>query len=262
MAKEQIPDFKARTRLSAGHLNKLVRHARQEITGTPPILVNTSGNNINLSLGNIPNKWWVGEVQDSDASGSDYSDCHYIVKKQYIDSTINDLVFSDNTFPSDKFYLVTNLPEFIGNTHTLDEDTIVIVYELKDADGSTRYIMAEGGAATSVKFGKLLSDYTGDTTLMLRKCNENGDYLNADSDKNHVLVYTSPDGDDATTIIGTYWRLDGPILRYVPHVKDDTDVEGVLVGVLPGVPVDTGIYKVLQLNTDNEASWDFLRGGA
>jgi len=139
MKRERIREYKAGDRIVTGRMNQLVRSARRDISGEPPILVHSMGDSWQITHAPHTWDWFPAKILNS---SSDFSDQRYRVRPQFITNSDTDasdlLTWSDaGTVPSDLDVVAVHLGE--DGTHTLEASDMVIVYRQEDKSSPSGY---------------------------------------------------------------------------------------------------------------------------
>ena len=158
MKREQIRDYKAGQQITTGRINQLVRAARRDVTGQPPIVVQSVGNT--WQIVHTPHKWdWFpARIQ---AKSSDFSDQQYWIRPVRVSNSDGDysdvLTWEDaGTVPSDLDVVAVNLAE--SDTHRLPTDGVVIVFRQEDDSSPTNYRhFMSRVQSTNIQFAKVLA---------------------------------------------------------------------------------------------------------
>lgn len=139
MKREQIRDYKAGQQITTGRINQLVRAARRDVSGQPPIVVQAVGNSWQII--HTPHKWdWFpAKIQ---SRSSDFSDSRYWARPVVItnnDAEASDvLTWSDaGTVPADLDVVAVNLAE--SGDHRLSTSDTVVVFRQEDDASPTNY---------------------------------------------------------------------------------------------------------------------------
>ena len=139
MKREQIRDYKAGQQITTGRINQLVRAARRDVTGQPPIVVQSVGNT--WQIVHTPHKWdWFpARIQ---AKSSDFSDQRYWTRPVRVSNSDGDysdvLTWEDaGTVPSDLDVVAVNLAE--SGDHRLSTSDTVVVFRREDDSSPTNY---------------------------------------------------------------------------------------------------------------------------
>lgn len=128
------------------------------IVGGPGISVVTGGGGttIRMESRSPGESWWLGKVVTTGPNGEDEpTDNTYYVKRVRVSNATSDpgtaateAATTEVMTTAGHFYLhalVTNLSEDVDGTHNLPVDTIVQVWEERDAAGITKYYTMSGG---------------------------------------------------------------------------------------------------------------------
>jgi len=287
MKREQVRDYKAGQQITTGRINQLVRAARRDVTGQPPIVVQSVGNT--WQIVHTPHKWdWFpARIQ---AKSSDFSDQQYWIRPVRVSNSDGDysdvLTWEDaGTVPSDLDVVAVNLAE--SDTHRLPTDGVVIVFRQEDDSSPTNYRhFMSRVQSTNIQFAKVLA-LTWDAgtefvkSVTANPCNAAGGEINdtieltlkatddaipalknglnlkigfSDIEENDIVGYLpSPAGDGWDGTIVVHAGLNGAILTGPTALADEisdaaTAVTSIVGG--PGIAVDNTDPQVPIVSAD------------
>jgi len=286
MKREQVRDYKAGQQITTGRINQLVRAARRDVTGQPPIVVQSVGNT--WQIVHTPHKWdWFpARIQ---AKSSDFSDQQYWIRPVRVSNSDGDysdvLTWEDaGTVPSDLDVVAVNLAE--SDTHRLPTDGVVIVFRQEDDSSPTNYRhFMSRVQSTNIQFAKVLA-LTWDAgtefvkSVTANPCNAAGGEINdtieltlkatddaipalknglnlkigfSDIEENDIVGYLpSPAGDGWDGTIVVHAGLNGAILTGPTALADEISDAATRMSIVggPGIAVDNTDPQVPIVSAD------------
>ena len=228
--------------ITAVRQNKIIDNLRaNRLNASAPLMVTETPGGTFISLDGEFQEAWVGHIELR--GNADFTDSRYRVKRQYIsDSTsytnkvLSDImIFGDSLRPSD-YVVATNVREQADQTHLLVSDTMVLVHEVNDLDGNTRYVFATQPPTAGVMLWGVASDHweNADGNGSFVKVNPCTDKAGADRDTDVVRTVFLTRTYDTSNVPAT-----DPNVRSDQVIAYSLTGDGTYAASYPDAPIGT-----------------------